>query len=134
MKWPRWTFFLAKIQRKKSNLQAINVQSTSLYTLRKNPQCKYSNNNIFTIPWYSDFLNHLKLQKEREDLWISVWFSLVSGFVNDDFTLLSLQVLFFKALSANPTKKSNTIKQFVGCYRRIVWVCLTILWGCRLKS
>ena len=31
-------------------------------------------------------------------------------------------------LSANPTKWSSTLKQFVGFCRRIVWVCLTILW------
>ena len=37
-------------------------------------------------------------------------------------------------LKANPTKWSNTLKQFVGCCRRIVWVCLSILWGWRLKG
>ena len=37
-------------------------------------------------------------------------------------------------LSANPTKLSNTIKQFVGCCRQIVWVCLSILWNWRLKG
>ena len=37
-------------------------------------------------------------------------------------------------LSANPTKWSNTLKQFVGYCRRIVSVCLTILWGWRLKG
>ena len=37
-------------------------------------------------------------------------------------------------LSANPTKWTNTLKQFVGCCPRIVWVCLTILWDWRLKS
>ena len=37
-------------------------------------------------------------------------------------------------LSANPTKWPNTLKQFVGCSRRIFWVCLTILWGWRLNS
>ena len=31
-------------------------------------------------------------------------------------------------LRANLTKWSNTLKQFVGKSRRIVWVCLTILW------
>ena len=35
--------------------------------------------------------------------------------------------LFFSCLSANPTKWSNTLKQFVGKIWRIVWVCLTIL-------
>ena len=32
-------------------------------------------------------------------------------------------------LSASPTKWSNTLKQFVAICRRIVWVCLTILWN-----
>ena len=35
-------------------------------------------------------------------------------------------LLQFNPLSANPTKWSNTIKQFVSNSRRIVWVCLTI--------
>ena len=37
-------------------------------------------------------------------------------------------------LSANPTKWSVTLKQFVDCCRRMVWVCLTILWGWRIKT
>ena len=37
-------------------------------------------------------------------------------------------------LSANPTKWSNILKQFVGCCRRIVWVCLTILQSWHLKG
>ena len=37
-------------------------------------------------------------------------------------------------LSASPIKWSNILKQFVGNSRRIVWVCLTILWGWRLKG
>ena len=43
-------------------------------------------------------------------------------------------LLEFNPLSANPTKWSNTIKQFVSNSRRIVWVCLTILCGCCLKG
>ena len=39
-----------------------------------------------------------------------------------------------KPLSANPTEWSNTLKQFVGKSRWIVWECLTILWGWRLKG
>ena len=39
--------------------------------------------------------------------------------------------IFVNPLSANPTKWSNTLKQFVGpCFCRLIfWVCLTILWG-----
>ena len=44
-----------------------------------------------------------------------------------------LPVVSINPLSANPTKCSNTLKQFVGFCRRIVSVCLTILWGWRLK-
>ena len=40
----------------------------------------------------------------------------------------------FNPLSANLTKWSDTFKQFVSNSRRIVWVCLTILWGCRVKG
>ena len=36
--------------------------------------------------------------------------------------------------SANSTKWSNTLKQFVGFCQRIVWMCLAILWGWCLKS
>ena len=37
-------------------------------------------------------------------------------------------------VSANPIKWSNTLKQFLASSRRIVWVCLTILWGWRLEG
>ena len=37
-------------------------------------------------------------------------------------------------LNSNPTKWSNTLKHFLGKSRWIVWVCLTILWGWRLKG
>ena len=40
----------------------------------------------------------------------------------------------FNPLSANPTKWSNTLQQFVGSSGRIVWVCLPILWSWRLKG
>ena len=40
---------------------------------------------------------------------------------------------YVDAISANPTKSSNTLKKFVGNSQRIVWLCLTILWGWRLK-
>ena len=37
--------------------------------------------------------------------------------------------MFINLLPANPTKWSYSLKQLVACCRRIVWVCLTILWG-----
>ena len=39
----------------------------------------------------------------------------------------------FNPLSANPTKWSITLKQFVGNSQRIVWECLITLWGWCLK-
>ena len=47
--------------------------------------------------------------------------------VKEHIHFLQMQIL--KALSANSTKWSNTLKQFVCICRRIVWVCLIILWG-----
>ena len=40
---------------------------------------------------------------------------------------------FLNPLSGNPTESSNTLKQCVGFCWRIVWVCVTILWGWSLK-
>ena len=40
----------------------------------------------------------------------------------------------FNPSSANPTKWANSLKQFVGSCRRIVWMCLTIFWGWDLKN
>ena len=48
--------------------------------------------------------------------------------------ILLLKSSNFKSLSANSTKWSNSLKQFVGYSRRIVWVCLAIFWGWRLKN
>ena len=41
---------------------------------------------------------------------------------------------YFIPLSAKFTKWSSTLKQFIGCCRRIVWVCLTILWDWSFKG
>ena len=40
----------------------------------------------------------------------------------------------FNPLSANPTKWSNTLKQFIDKSQKIVWVCVAILWGWLLKG
>ena len=50
------------------------------------------------------------------------------------YVYIGLFWLFINLLSTNFTKWSNTLKQFVGCYRQIVWVCLTILWDWRFKG
>ena len=46
---------------------------------------------------------------------------------------IGIEDLNFKPWWTNPTKLSNTLKQFVSCCWQIVWVCLTILWGWCLK-
>ena len=48
--------------------------------------------------------------------------------------LLNIMTQCLDPLSANPTKWSNRHRQFVGKSKRIVWVCLTILWVWRLKG
>ena len=44
------------------------------------------------------------------------------------------EALHFNPLSDNPTKWSNTLKQFAFNSLQIVWVCLAILQGWGLKS
>ena len=41
----------------------------------------------------------------------------------------SCKLAVVKPLCTNPTKWSNTLKQFFGYCRRIIWLCLTVLWG-----
>ena len=48
--------------------------------------------------------------------------------------LFNVGIQMFNPLSVSPSKWSNTLKQFIGNSRRIVWVCLTILWVWRLKG
>ena len=47
---------------------------------------------------------------------------------------LQLDFVIFNPLSANTTKWSNTLKQFVGNRRLIIWVCYTILKGWYIKG
>ena len=50
-----------------------------------------------------------------------------------DNSLFQKLDLLVNPLNANPTKWSKTLKQFVDCCRRIILVCLTILWSWRLR-
>ena len=54
----------------------------------------------------------------------------ISDFKNEE-TLWNIKL---NLSSANTTKWPNTLKQFVGNSRRIVWVCLIIFWGLALKG
>ena len=77
--------------------------------------------------------------------WVSIFKAFPVVFILEliDLKLISnspLNSLFFPSLDyinpscANPTKWSNTIKQFVDNSWRIVWVCLTILWVWPIKG
>ena len=46
---------------------------------------------------------------------------------------LCVNIKYSNLLSVNPTKWLNTLSQLIGNSQRIVWICLTILWGWRLK-
>ena len=85
------------------------------------------------------FTRQLKNLKDFAKLWDEVCFVSFNSFRPNvdlyrqrDFFFRGIAALsIFNLLSANPTKWSSTLKQFVGCCRRIVWMCLTILWGWR---
>ena len=64
--------------------------------------------------------------------WSVIKLSLVVDIVDKNNYLFAFTL--FNSLSVNPTKWSITLKQFVAKSRRIVWVCLTILCGWRLKG
>ena len=92
---------------------------------------------MIVMEYHYAFLRNVTKAKRNFD-------SSFNGFGEWNYILLS-QVVFLSSimgacllpsnhLSTNPAKLSTAFKQFaVGCYRWIVSVCLTILWGCRLK-
>ena len=91
--------------------------------------------NIKTVKVYS-----IKLKKgiqlfqrfifERYQVCVPWFFSLKHNPLRKDISFINDAI---NTLTPNPTKWSNTFKQFAGKSRRIDWVCLTILWGCGLK-
>ena len=72
-------------------------------------------------------------QKEQSRLWKvfeeNCWFLIILLYLSLISEYAPPKFLTLNALSANPTKWPNTLKS-----QRIVWVCLTISWGCRLKG
>ena len=75
-------------------------------------------NEMIRLPCYRSFLTFRNIS---------------GGLCNDTFCSWIIGDLL-NPLSANPTIWSNTFKEFVGCCRGTVWVCLTILSGWRLKK
>ena len=52
----------------------------------------------------------------------------------DNQDVICLMCVLLNPLSANPTKWSHTFKQFADKSWQIVWACLIVLWGWRLKG
>ena len=85
------------------------------------------------VRWYGDnklsevWLRLLRSKLETKNLKsLKEWmFSLVPCFLSRDDRV----ILHVNLLSGNPTKWSNTFKQFVGNSQWIVWVCLTMCCG-----
>ena len=90
--------------------------------------------------WKSNFKHSSFIAKGLEEFGdLQVLTSFVTS--QNSFEILCIRLKVFlvtkltvNPLSTNPTKWSNTLKQFVGCWGRIAWVCLTILWGWRSKG
>ena len=69
-------------------------------------------------------------QNTETNFAINYWhYQVINLFIRN----VKLENVALNPLNANATKWSNTFKQFVGNKRHIVWVCLIILWGWRLK-
>ena len=79
------------------------------------------------IPFLTEHLWWLLLQN---DIFVEFYFAIPETQLYSPSWGLNgknIFISFFNTLSANPTKWSNTLKQFVSFCRRIVWMCLTIL-------
>ena len=66
--------------------------------------------------------------------WVNEWMNNENNLLITPPNLLNIMTQCLDPLSTNPTKWSNRHRQFVGKSKRIVWVCLTILWVWRLKG
>ena len=83
---------------------------------------------VYFLDFWSNEKNFLSL------VLISHQFKILKEKRHSEVILQICTNLGINPLTANLAKWSNTLKQFVGCCRRIVWVCLTILWDCSLKD
>ena len=92
--------FLKTTQKPFANIALLKASKTLLYCLYWRQKCLPL--NIWPAAERFYFWQNVRLDK----IWIC-----------------------FSPLSANPTKWSNILKQFVSDSRVIVSVCLTILWG-----
>ena len=96
--------------------QSINLRSKSMNWFLYDNGLRHERVNRFWLKLLNKRLSHAQ----------SHW-----KYVAGNFRFSFLKVL--NLLSANPTKWSNALKQFVGKSRQIVWVRLAILCSSRLK-
>ena len=95
----------------------------SRYFLVQSQERKYQNNfeNLFNV---NNKHERTIFRRNRSSL---IRLNLVG--IRNEIWRWSCKLAVIKPLSANPTKWSNTLKQFFGYCRRIIWLCLTVLWG-----
>ena len=94
-----------------------NISLSKIYFLGQFVTRKGFWSSFFVLVWFvpsqktSLCTRNVFSSKKQKLLWLieSFWFS-------------------FIPLSANPTRRPNTLKQFVGNSQRIIWVCLRIFW------
>ena len=78
--------------------------------------------------------NHFAILEFKKIKWVFCSITIFLFFPVYDQKVNAQNHWNFNPLSANFTKWSNTLKHFVGNSRRIVWVCLNILWDWCLKG
>ena len=159
MYYPLTTFILAVNASLVLNFNCIllqinlKLQNYLFYEIKENTFCYHEQNffnlsvvKIFYLKWkqikaetFFLFCDRPHLNDDRKstkDGWylgplvISLWCWLVAKVA----TFSNCWTLCVTLSAPAPTKWSNTLKQFVGNSRRIVWECLTILWCWHLQA
>ena len=131
---PSFQILLFGLQRKKT---------TNIFLEKLKMTCSSSCEPPYPLRQYSVTF-HLGMQECTQKLYFAnprmtkelppMSISKSSSLLRTSDTFSSLYTTSLNPLRANPTKWSYTLKQFVGCCQRTVWVCLIILRGWRLKG
>ena len=131
--WEKTTSSVEKLVKREWN-GSIKVHF-DVSTLRELWRCSQAFHGIlwpFRLNNFHNFLQNkfIWFSSNKGKEWKKV-FAETRNYENVEKTLL---IWHLNPLSANPTKWSNTHKQFVGNSQQIAWVSLTILWGWCLKG
>ena len=103
-----------------------------MYIISMNYMHKVNNRN-FAIVWNYVWISWLEIKTLQSRSWPHAGV-FIANFKHISRLALLFLLLTLNPLGANTTKCPNTLKQFVGKSRRIVSVCLTILWDWSLKG